>query len=199
MQRVLQLCLTSVNRYATLQKTSCIYDIPEFLIGYPVYDMNDCVSYLHQELVSRGFNITYIFPKIFVISWDMGEETPSRRPTYVDTRNHIDSSSQRSVEMIPKDDKPLRKQLLEGSSRSILTSVPTVVSRPQRLLNLSSAPRKVARKKKKKADDEQEEQPVQQGLVDAEQTNSKEIGIENMFVRSITDLKPSGRFTITLD
>ena len=84
MERVLELCMRHITKSTNMQQTSCMFDIPEFMIGYPIYNLNDCIAYVYHDLTARGFKIVYLFPKVFIISWDMTEQeiTPSRHVTH---------------------------------------------------------------------------------------------------------------------
>jgi hypothetical protein len=65
------------NVYKKIQKCiqvtrnvfSCFFEVPEFLIGYPLYDLNECIQYIVKILVTKGFAIQYIFPRILFVSW----------------------------------------------------------------------------------------------------------------------------------
>lgn len=48
---------------------SCLFEVPEFLIGYPLYDLNECLRYIIQQLQKNGFYVHYFFPRILYISW----------------------------------------------------------------------------------------------------------------------------------
>jgi hypothetical protein len=55
---------------STLRSTYfCFYEIPEFVLGFPLFDLNECVTYLHNRLVKGGFQVKYFFPNVLMISW----------------------------------------------------------------------------------------------------------------------------------
>ncbi len=45
------------------------YQIPEFLIGLPFYDISDCKKYIIRILSENGFKITSYDNNILLISW----------------------------------------------------------------------------------------------------------------------------------
>ena len=47
----------------------CMYVIPEFLLGVPRYDINECTMYLIEKLTENGFNVKYTHPNLLWISW----------------------------------------------------------------------------------------------------------------------------------
>jgi hypothetical protein len=52
-----------------LEKTYCSYKIPEFIIGLPLYNINQLKKYLITSLQKNGFGIMYIEPNYIFISW----------------------------------------------------------------------------------------------------------------------------------
>ena len=45
------------------------YQIPEFIVGLPLYNLKDCCLYVEQQLKKNGFKIIFYEPNIFYISW----------------------------------------------------------------------------------------------------------------------------------
>lgn len=45
------------------------YRIPEFLVGLPMYSLNDCNQYLQNKLNKSGFTIEFFEPNILLIKW----------------------------------------------------------------------------------------------------------------------------------
>tara|TARA_B100000787_G_scaffold155976_1_gene131802 strand:- start:583 stop:1005 length:423 start_codon:yes stop_codon:yes gene_type:complete len=48
----------------------CTYQIPEFLIGKPLYKVNDLIKYLIDSLKRDKFDVMYIHPNFLFISWE---------------------------------------------------------------------------------------------------------------------------------
>ena len=69
MQHVLGKCFRHVQKSANNEATACLYEVPEFIIGLPVYDLNECIQYVHQRLLDQGFQVGYLFPRILLITW----------------------------------------------------------------------------------------------------------------------------------
>ena len=46
------------------------YVMPEILIGYPNYNLSECLNYIIDKLESDGFLCKYIHPNLLLISWD---------------------------------------------------------------------------------------------------------------------------------
>ena len=47
----------------------CVYVLPEFLLGTPRYNINDCTMYVIEKLTENGFEIKYTHPNLLWISW----------------------------------------------------------------------------------------------------------------------------------
>jgi hypothetical protein len=45
------------------------YQIPEFLVGLPLYSIKDCHDYIENKLKSNGFDTEFYEPNIIHIKW----------------------------------------------------------------------------------------------------------------------------------
>jgi hypothetical protein len=54
-----------------LEKTYCFFQIPEFIIGVPLYNVSDLRNYLINSLNRNGFTILYVEPNWLFINWDL--------------------------------------------------------------------------------------------------------------------------------
>lgn len=52
------------------QNNFCSYVMPEILIGYPNYNLLECLNYIMTSLKNDGFRCRYIHPNLLMISWD---------------------------------------------------------------------------------------------------------------------------------
>ena len=64
---------------------SCIYKLPNFMYGYPIYNSQKCMEYLMTKLTNNGFEVRYIDANSIFISWR--PKAPVVLPT------HLTSSS----------------------------------------------------------------------------------------------------------
>ncbi len=48
----------------------CSYIMPEVLIGFPNYNLSDCLVYITDRLQKDGFLTRYIHPNLLFISWN---------------------------------------------------------------------------------------------------------------------------------
>jgi hypothetical protein len=45
------------------------YLIPEFLVGLPLYSINDCKKYIENKLKKNGFETEFYEPNLLLIKW----------------------------------------------------------------------------------------------------------------------------------
>lgn len=45
------------------------YQIPEFLVGLPMYSVDECQKYIQEKLKMNGFNTEFFLPNILLIKW----------------------------------------------------------------------------------------------------------------------------------
>jgi hypothetical protein len=72
-EKVLEICHKRIISSTEREKTSCLFEFPEYILGYPLFDLNACMEYCKKQLCSNGFLIEYYFPNRFYISWDFEE------------------------------------------------------------------------------------------------------------------------------
>ena len=61
-QKKIETCSISNNYYTW-------YALPECLIGYPMYNLEECEKYVTQVLKENGFSVDFYDPNILFISW----------------------------------------------------------------------------------------------------------------------------------
>ena len=47
----------------------CFFLVPEFVLGIPVYNTSDCITYIIDKLLDNGFHVRYTHPNLLFISW----------------------------------------------------------------------------------------------------------------------------------
>ena len=60
-----------IKYHAKNEKTFCFFQIPEFIIGVPLYNINDLKEYLIQSLQKDGFEYMYIEPNWLFVTWEL--------------------------------------------------------------------------------------------------------------------------------
>jgi len=72
-EKVLEMSHNKIKKTTESKQLKCIFDVPSFIFGYPLFNVNDCITYVTNELKSNGFIVHYIFPNKLYISWDLEE------------------------------------------------------------------------------------------------------------------------------
>ena len=68
---ILKKCHSRILYNSGLQRTYCFYQIPEFVIGVPLYDISELRNYVMNSLKTNGFEILYIEPNWLFIYWNV--------------------------------------------------------------------------------------------------------------------------------
>ena len=71
--KVLEICHQKIINASKKELIKVFFDVPDFVIGLPVYNLTDCIQYIIKSLEENGFIIQYYFPKLLYISWDLKE------------------------------------------------------------------------------------------------------------------------------
>lgn len=71
--KILELCHKKIMFQSDNRKTRIFFEVPEFLMGYPLFDLNDCIKHIMDSLKSNGFLAIYYFPRYIYVSWDLEE------------------------------------------------------------------------------------------------------------------------------
>jgi hypothetical protein len=68
---ILKKCHSRILYNSELQRTYCFYQIPEFVIGTPLYDIRELRNYVMNSLKTNGFDILYVEPNWLFIYWNV--------------------------------------------------------------------------------------------------------------------------------
>lgn len=58
-----------IETVAARKETACLFQIPGFLLGMPLYDPYQCCGYVLQRLKMDGFVVAYMHPNTVRIDW----------------------------------------------------------------------------------------------------------------------------------
>jgi hypothetical protein len=70
---VLSKCYAHIQKAADTELFQTFFEVPVFIVGLPLYDLNHCTAYIITQLRNNGFLVTYYFPRILYISWEIKE------------------------------------------------------------------------------------------------------------------------------
>ncbi len=59
-----------IQKAADNNSYTCYYEIPTFVVGYPIYDLNRCIAYIISQIRQSGFIAKFINPNNIYISWN---------------------------------------------------------------------------------------------------------------------------------
>ena len=69
-----------IKNSANHEKMYCFYQIPEFIIGVPLYDTNELKNYLINSLEKDRFKLLYVEPNWLFISWQVNNKKSIKTP-----------------------------------------------------------------------------------------------------------------------
>lgn len=76
--KVLDICHKKIQSCANSKQVRCVFEVPCFIFGYPIFDYSKCLEYVYESLVKNGFLVKYYFPKHLYVSWDFQEIESSK-------------------------------------------------------------------------------------------------------------------------
>ena len=58
----------------------CFFIVPTFVYGIPLYNMTKCIIFIMEDLIDKGFKVSYTHPNLLYISW-------KEKPKKIELRN----------------------------------------------------------------------------------------------------------------
>jgi len=77
-----------IKYHAINEKTYCFFQIPEFIIGVPLYNINDLKEYLIKSLQKDGFEYMYIEPNWLFVTWELKNNKKIPSPKQKNKKNN---------------------------------------------------------------------------------------------------------------
>ena len=117
--KILQQCHARIKHYSRFEKTTCFFAIPEFIIGIPLFDIDELRLYMMNSLEKNGFKLMYLHPNWLMIDWTEKKKSLQKVKKATDI-------TQSSVKKIQKDYKPIEEYKPTGSfvyNQSSMTSL----------------------------------------------------------------------------
>lgn len=59
-----------IKTVSTRNEIQCIFQLPQLIVGMPLYNPFECCGYLIHILKKEGFLVKYFHPNILYINWD---------------------------------------------------------------------------------------------------------------------------------
>lgn len=66
-----------IKNYVQLGQKSIILTVPNFMVGYPTYDVSKAAKYLMRQLLNGGFSVTLMNDRELHVSWAKKEKSTS--------------------------------------------------------------------------------------------------------------------------
>lgn len=77
-EKVLALCyqkILSTNKNSN--NCCCIFTCPQFIYGFPLFNINECIIYIMTKLTEKKFNVHLALPNNIFISWKINNTNTS--------------------------------------------------------------------------------------------------------------------------
>lgn len=71
--KILEKCYVKIERAVSADALFLFYEVPQFVWGSPLYDLNQCIGFMKEKLQANGFLVKYFFPNIVYVSWNKAE------------------------------------------------------------------------------------------------------------------------------
>ena len=84
--KILLRCHTRIKLYAENRKTECLYQIPQFIIGVPLYNVGELQEYIVRALKNNGLLVKEYTHNWIFISWnrkERGSEKTEKRDRWL--------------------------------------------------------------------------------------------------------------------
>ena len=70
-EKVLGHCFRKVREHVLRDQKFCFFPVPEYLAGFPLYNITHCTCFIIKKLNQSNFNTKYIPPNVIYICWDV--------------------------------------------------------------------------------------------------------------------------------
>ena len=67
--KILSKCHTKIKEAAKQELYLCYYEVPRYVVGLPLYNLDDCINYMNTQLKENGFVVEQLYHRYLVISW----------------------------------------------------------------------------------------------------------------------------------
>jgi len=102
---ILKQCHCRIKYYSKFEKTTCFFAVPEFIIGVPLFDVQELRQYVINSLKKNGFQIMYLHPNWLMIDWSNKKKSLQK----------LQENTQSSIKQIKSNYKPIEEYKPTGS------------------------------------------------------------------------------------
>lgn len=81
-EKVLDNCYSKIlQANSKSNDCSCLYSVPVVMFGVPIYNLNDCITFIMDKLTKKGFKVYFTYPNLLFISWKLQD---TQNNSYID-------------------------------------------------------------------------------------------------------------------
>lgn len=96
-ENILEMCYQKIlNTNKKCDDYSCTFIVPNVVFGLPLYNIGDCITFIMDNLVKKGFEIYFALPTTIHISWKPEGYINKK----VNIFNHINSNKLEQLEQL---------------------------------------------------------------------------------------------------
>ncbi len=70
-EKVLGHCFRKIREHVLRDQKFCFFPVPEYLPGFPLFNITHCTCFIIKKLNQAGFNTKYIPPNVIYIFWNV--------------------------------------------------------------------------------------------------------------------------------
>ena len=70
-EKVLGYCFRKIREHVLRDQKFCFFPVPEYLPGFPLYNITHCTLFIVKKLNQAGFKTKYIPPNVIYIFWNV--------------------------------------------------------------------------------------------------------------------------------
>lgn len=79
--KVLDMCYQKIlNTNKTSDECCCVFICPQIIFGLPLFNLSECINFIMQKLVEKGFEVYLAIPNHIHISWQTEEQKSKSTP-----------------------------------------------------------------------------------------------------------------------
>lgn len=69
-EKVFLICIKQIKFVNSSGRTSCTFEVPILVPGYPLFNLSACGIYVTKKLKRKKLKATFVNPKTILISWN---------------------------------------------------------------------------------------------------------------------------------
>lgn len=98
-KKILKLCYQKIiNTNNKSDQCFCFYNCPEFTYGIPSYNILNCNTFIMEDLIEKGFKVTYTHPNLLYINWSTSNQSNNTKSLeYNNDKNKLEYNNFRDI------------------------------------------------------------------------------------------------------